>query len=242
MGTVVSFDVPLSARHDGSLEAAIGWLHWVDRVFSPVPAGQRRVAAGRGRGHRRRVRARGRRGPRGVRRACAPAPAGYFTAFPGGRLDPSGYVKGWAIERAARCCPGRARPATWSTPAVTSSAPAPALRGEPWRVGIADPFRRGGLALVVGRPRLRRRHLRHRRTRRPHPRPAHRPPRHRPGQPDGRRPVPDARRRLRHGRLRDGPGPRPRLDRIPGGLRGLRDHADGGTWQTPGFARHICPA
>ena len=38
MGTVVSFDVPGSARHDGSLDDAIGWLHWVDRVFSPYRA------------------------------------------------------------------------------------------------------------------------------------------------------------------------------------------------------------
>jgi len=35
MGTVVSFDVPVAARHDGSLDDAIRWLHWVDRVFSP---------------------------------------------------------------------------------------------------------------------------------------------------------------------------------------------------------------
>ena len=38
MGTVVSFDVPGSARRDGSLDAAIGWLHWADRVFSPYRA------------------------------------------------------------------------------------------------------------------------------------------------------------------------------------------------------------
>ena len=35
MGTVVSFDVPVAARHDGSLDTAVRWLHWVDRVFSP---------------------------------------------------------------------------------------------------------------------------------------------------------------------------------------------------------------
>jgi thiamine biosynthesis lipoprotein len=38
MGTVVSFDVPARARADGSLEAAVSWLHWVDRVFSPYRA------------------------------------------------------------------------------------------------------------------------------------------------------------------------------------------------------------
>ena len=35
MGTVVSFDVPVFARHEGVLESAVRWLHWVDRVFSP---------------------------------------------------------------------------------------------------------------------------------------------------------------------------------------------------------------
>ena len=35
MGTVVSFDLPVQARADGSLDDAIRWLHWVDRVFSP---------------------------------------------------------------------------------------------------------------------------------------------------------------------------------------------------------------
>jgi thiamine biosynthesis lipoprotein len=155
MGTVVSFDVPLSARHDGSLEAAVRWLHWVDRVFSPY-----RPDSDVSKLARAEVTLDG----------CAPEVAevlaacagvrdvsgGYFTASPGGRLDPSGYVKGWAVERAAsllsragsadhlvngggdvQCAGGRAA-------------------GEPWRVGIADPFRPGAdpfrpgaLALVV---------------------------------------------------------------------------------------------
>ena len=148
MGTVVSFDVPLSARHDGSLEAAIRWLHWVDRVFSPY-----RPDSDVSKLARAEVTLDG----------CAPEVAevfaacarvrdvsgGYFTASPGGRLDPSGYVKGWAVERAAsllsragsanhlvngggdvQCAGGRAA-------------------GEPRRVGIADPFRPAALALVV---------------------------------------------------------------------------------------------
>ena len=35
MGTVVSFDVPVAARHDGSLDAAVRWLHWVNRCSLP---------------------------------------------------------------------------------------------------------------------------------------------------------------------------------------------------------------
>ena len=148
MGTVVSFDVPLSARYDGSLEAAIGWLHWVDGVFSPYrpDSDVSRLAAGEV-----------------TVAACAPEVAevlaasariteesgGYFTAFPAGRLDPSGYVKGWAAERAAFLLSDSGSAshlvnAGGDVPCAGSRAP-----GEPWRVGIADPFRRGALALVV---------------------------------------------------------------------------------------------
>ncbi len=100
MGTVVSFDVPVTARHDGSLDDAVRWLHWVDRVFSPYrpDSDVSQLADGA-------VTVDG----------CAPEMAevieacafvrelsgGYFTASPWGRFDPSGYVKGWAVERAA---------------------------------------------------------------------------------------------------------------------------------------------
>ena len=157
MGTVVSFDVPVAARHDGSLEDAVKWLHWVDRVFSPYRPDSDVSLLANGE-----VTVDG----------CAPEMAevieacafvrelsgGYFTASPWGRFDPSGYVKGWAIERAAdilaaagstshlvngggdvQCAGGRPGAASFR------ESPSPA----PWRVGVADPFRRGGLALVV---------------------------------------------------------------------------------------------
>jgi thiamine biosynthesis lipoprotein len=160
MGTVVSFDVPVAARHDGSLDAAVRWLHWVDRVFSPFrpDSDVSQLADGA-------VTVDG----------CAPEMAevieacafvrelsdGYFTASPWGRFDPSGYVKGWAVERAAdilsaagsashlvngggdvQCAGGR----PVAAPAVPGGGPVPA---PPWRVGIADPLRPGRLALVV---------------------------------------------------------------------------------------------
>ena len=156
MGTVVSFDVPVAARYDGSLDDAISWLHWVDRVFSPFrrESDVSLLADGE-------VTVDG----------CAPEMAevieacafvrelsgGYFTASPWGRFDPSGYVKGWAVERAAhilsaagsashlvngggdvQCAGGR-----------PGAVPADGAAPPPWRVGIADPLRRGRLALVV---------------------------------------------------------------------------------------------
>jgi thiamine biosynthesis lipoprotein len=148
MGTVVSFDVPVSARADGSLDAAIAWLHRADRVFSPYrpDSDVSRLA----------------RGETEIG-ACAPEVAevlqasarvgeesgGYFTAYPDGRLDPSGYVKGWAAERAAQLL-SRAGSANHLVNAGGDVQCAGARTpGEPWRVGIADPFHRGGLALVV---------------------------------------------------------------------------------------------
>ena len=186
MGTVVSFDVPAAAVADGSLEAALRWLHWVDRIFSPYrPDSDVSLLAA----------------AEVTVDGCAPEVAevisactavrlcsgGYFTAAPAGVFDPSGYVKGWSVERAAailsaagstnhlvngggdvqcaggrprsglaaapgwRGSPGPAEPSAPSGSSASSGSPwATASSGEePWRVGIADPFHRGGLALVV---------------------------------------------------------------------------------------------
>jgi thiamine biosynthesis lipoprotein len=146
MGTVVSFDIPAWAGQ--ALQGAIRWLHWVDATFSPYRDDSDVSRFGRG----------------SVTLAdCAPELAevmtacadvsslsgGYFTARPGGRFDPSGYVKGWAIERAAEMLTawGSAEHSVnggGDIQCVGDHGP-----GQPWRVGIADPLRRGSLALVV---------------------------------------------------------------------------------------------
>jgi thiamine biosynthesis lipoprotein len=150
MGTVVSFDVPAAARADGSLDAALRWLHWVDEVFSPYRAGSdvSRLAAG--------LVSVADCAPEvaEVLAACAAigaASGGYFTAEPGGRLDPSGYVKGWAVERAAAILSraGSASHLVNGGGDVQCVGGRPGRLPQPWRVAIADPFRPGGLALVV---------------------------------------------------------------------------------------------
>jgi FAD:protein FMN transferase len=153
MGTVVSFDVPAAAVIGGSLEAAVRWLHWVDRIFSPYrPDSDVSLLAA----------------AEVTVDGCAPEVAevisactavrlcsgGYFTAAPGGVFDPSGYVKGWAVERAAAILS-----AAGSTNHLFNGGgdvqcvggrPSSGVSGEePWRVGIADPFHRNRLALVV---------------------------------------------------------------------------------------------
>ena len=108
MGTVVSFDVPARAgkpsgpagQNGGPLGQAVRWLHWVDATFSPYRDDSDVSRFGRG------------ELPLAdcapelaeVLDACAVISArsgGYFTIRPDGAFDPSGYVKGWAIERAA---------------------------------------------------------------------------------------------------------------------------------------------
>ena len=148
MGTVVSFDVPLSARDDGSLDSALLWLHWVDRVFSPYrPDSDVSLLAS----------------AEVTVDACAPEVAevlaacafvrdlsgGYFTSAPGGQFDPSGYVKGWAIERAATILTRAGSASHLVNGGGDVQCAGGRSAGEPWRVGIADPFRPGGLALVV---------------------------------------------------------------------------------------------
>ena len=150
MGTVVSFDVPAWAcvGDDPALDRAVRWLHWVDTTFSPYRDDSDVSRYGRG------VITLDECAPElaQVLAACADVSArscGYFTAWPGGRFDPSGYVKGWAIERAAALltAAGSARHSVHGggdIQCVGDRGP-----GQQWRVGIAHPLRPGSLATVV---------------------------------------------------------------------------------------------
>lgn len=152
MGTVVSFDVPAAARDSGVLAAAVRWLHWVDATFSTYQAGSDVSRLARGE----------------ITLAdCAPEVAevlaacerltaltgGYFTARPDGTLDPSGYVKGWAVERAAAIIAEAGSAAHTVNGGgdvqCVGGRPDGSASGAPWRIGISSPFRPGALALVV---------------------------------------------------------------------------------------------
>jgi thiamine biosynthesis lipoprotein len=170
MGTVVSFDVPAWAGRDpdtpddpdgawdgadlgasggaGALGGAVRWLHWVDATFSPYRADSDVSRFARG------SLALADCSPElaEVLTACADVSAcsgGYFTTTPGGRFDPSGYVKGWAIERAAAMltAAGSARHTVNGGGDIQCVGGRDADR--PWRVGIAHPLRPGSLAIVV---------------------------------------------------------------------------------------------
>lgn len=152
MGMAVSIDIrdedAAADRLAGAVGEVVAWLHWVDATFSTyqetsdvcrIDRGELTVAA------------------------AAPEVAeilalgdrfreetgGYFDVRAGGRLDPSGVVKGWAVERASSLLLA----AGFADHAVNAGGdsrlrgcPAPGRR---WRVGIAHPHVHDGLAAVV---------------------------------------------------------------------------------------------
>lgn len=139
MGTVVSFDVPASAVADGSLESAIRWLHRADRVFSPYRPDSDVSRLGRA------EITVGECAPEvaGVLAACEElreASGGYFTSSPGGRLDPSGYVKGWATERAASILTRAGSASHLVNGGGDVQCVGGRSRDQPWRVGVASPL------------------------------------------------------------------------------------------------------
>ena len=74
---------------------------------------------------------------------------GWFTAYPEGRLDPSGWVKGWAVAEVARIL-AEAGAADYCVAGGGDVQTAGRTEdGRPWRVGIADPLRPMKLAAVV---------------------------------------------------------------------------------------------
>ncbi|MER6382548.1 FAD:protein FMN transferase [Streptomyces sp. NPDC001250] len=151
MGTVFSFDVrggePRAVRE--ALTEAVAGLHAADAVFSTYREDSEvsRLA----------------RGELTVAQ-CAPEVAevldlaaeaervseGWFSSRYRGALDPTGIVKGWAAERAARLLAGVAGVCGVSVngggDVQLLGSPEPQ---RPWRVGVADPLRPGGLAAVI---------------------------------------------------------------------------------------------
>src|SRR5262249_33806356 len=78
-----------------------------------------------------------------------PEANGYGDAWRNGRFDPSGLVKGWAIFRAAHLLRERGREQFFVD--IGGDVQANGLNGdgEPWRVGIRNPFNRDEIVKVL---------------------------------------------------------------------------------------------
>jgi thiamine biosynthesis lipoprotein len=146
MGTVFSFDIPAAAAP--VLPQVVRWLHWVDATFSTYRDDS--DVSGFGRGAL--TLAQCARELAEVIAECAAIRElsdGYFTDWPGGRFDPSGLVKGWAIERAAIMLSAAGFTGHCVNGAGDMQCTGEPEPGQPWRVGIAHPLHPSALAAVV---------------------------------------------------------------------------------------------
>jgi thiamine biosynthesis lipoprotein len=148
MGTVVSFDLhdPVSAS---TLADAQGWLDEVDAVFSTYRTDSDISRLDRGETRLTDC------DPRvaTVLELCARATAvtdGYFSATADGHLDPSGLVKGWAVERASDLLSNAGSRRHVVNGGGDIQTVGRSASKQPWRVGIADPFDRNRVLATVG--------------------------------------------------------------------------------------------
>jgi thiamine biosynthesis lipoprotein len=145
MGTV--FSIELRERIDaGDFAAALQRLHWVDSTFSTYRDDSQISRLDRG---------------EITLAQCAPEVGavlarcarlrtdteGYFDAHASGRLDPSGVVKGWAIEALHQAL--RRAGSGWHCINGGGDIRCAGGRGRPWRLGIAHPLVPGELVTVV---------------------------------------------------------------------------------------------
>jgi FAD:protein FMN transferase len=148
MGTVFSIDIRDPGLWTAALAQTVSWLHRVDAIFSTykpdsdisrVQRGALRVADA---------------DPlvAEVLELCADVETrtrGYFTARRGHTIDPTGLVKGWAIDRAARILTRHGATnfaINGGGDILTRGFAAP---GQLWHVGIADPHDRTKLITTV---------------------------------------------------------------------------------------------
>ena len=74
---------------------------------------------------------------------------GYFSAWLNGRLDPSGLVKGWAIDRGCSILDRHGCRNFFVDAGGDVQTRGLSERGEPWRVGIRHPVQKGKVVRVV---------------------------------------------------------------------------------------------
>ncbi|HET7827918.1 MAG TPA: FAD:protein FMN transferase [Candidatus Limnocylindrales bacterium] len=152
MGTTVSVDVREPAVPDAVLDELIAWFHDVDRRFSPYRRASEVSRVGDGRlrfedaspdvramftlADELRDRTEGFFDPRGFRRD--------------GRPDPTGVVKGWAVDEAV----ARLRLAGAASGQVVAGGDLVAIGepqpGRPWRIGIRHPDDASAVAAILG--------------------------------------------------------------------------------------------
>ncbi len=151
MGTAVSLDLRGAQPTGTSVDAAFAHLRDIDARFSTYRLDSEIARLARGELQEAEVT----EDVRHVLAVCdhlATTSDGAFdarTAGAGGRLDPSGYVKGWAVEEAAWLLDAGGATDYMLNAGGDILARGEASPGRPWRVGIRHPDRADRLAAVI---------------------------------------------------------------------------------------------
>jgi thiamine biosynthesis lipoprotein len=149
MGMAVTIDIRDDRADAAALvEDVVAWLHAVDATFSTYKPGSAISRLGRGELALDDT-------PDDVRWVLAQCESlrrrtgGFFDACVAGSLDPSGFVKGWAVEVAsARLRAGGSLRHCINAGGDVRACGEPAP-GRPWLVGIAHPLVAGALCAVI---------------------------------------------------------------------------------------------
>jgi len=137
MGTVFSFDIRQPDLDPAALPAAVALLHQIDRTFSTYRPDSAVSRLARGELAPAEL-------PADVGEVLAECERwkrltdGWFDAYAGRTLDPSGYVKGWAIQRVSDLLVA----AGSTSHCVNGGGDIACVGGagdRPWRLGIVDP-------------------------------------------------------------------------------------------------------
>lgn len=148
MGTVFTIDIRDPGHWAAAVDEVVDWLHHVDEVFSTYKDTSDISRIRRGdltvEGADPDV------GP--VLAMCAQLETetgGRFSAYYDGTLDPTGLVKGWAIERASALLRTRGSANHAVNGGGDIQIAGEAAPGSPWVVGISDPFDRSRVLTTV---------------------------------------------------------------------------------------------
>jgi FAD:protein FMN transferase len=148
-GATVELHGPLSRTDAERLtDGVFGWLHEVDRRFSTYRADSEVSKMERGETTADDCS----EDLRYVLDQCARLwreTDGYFDVYATGRLDPSGYVKGWSVQRASEWLSANGAPNHLVDAGGDLQARGRPAPGEEWEVGVRHPWRGDMLAWVL---------------------------------------------------------------------------------------------
>lgn len=149
MGMPVSVDVRDPGIPEAAIDRVFDWLRHVDEVFSTYKEGSQISRLGRGELALEDCSAE----VRHVLDLCdrlRRSTGGYFDVrADGGRLDPSGLVKGWSVERASALLAGAGSSNHCINAAGDVRVRGGPQPGRPWQIGVLHPQQADALTVIV---------------------------------------------------------------------------------------------